>query len=80
MNCVPEERAPGLVVETTSGSWALRWVDSINPKAALPATDSRGEGILRREDCPQDGQSSSSGLRAIANEASNPWPSGQRNS
>lgn len=80
MNWVPGERAPGWVVETTSGSCALRCVESINPKAALPAIESRGEDIRRREDCPQVGHTSSSGLFAIANDASNPCPPGQRNS
>lgn len=50
MNWVSGERVPGWVVETTSGSCALRCVESINLKAVLPAIESRGEDIRRRED------------------------------
>ncbi|MBG6224841.1 hypothetical protein IWX63_001403 [Arthrobacter sp. CAN_A2] len=51
----------GSAPDTTSGSDALRVVESMSWNAAVPVLETWGALILRRAGCPQVGQVSSAG-------------------
>lgn len=66
--------------DTTSGSCALRMVDSVNRKAAELDLEMRGAVIFRGDEEPQWIHSVESGTSNMVKVTSNPRQSGQVNS